>query len=461
MVKIVYNMIIIPVLYITLNIAAVFSSKLRKSVNVRKDVLKKIEKERTKLNPYRTTVLFHCSSMGEYKQILPVIKKLGECKKQEYNIVLSLYSPSAYEHIDRNNPSFSLITYTPFDFYFETKKFINAINPDIVLISKHDVWPNFIWELKKREVAVYLINGLFADDTKMNKWYAKFFFRTLFSDLTGILTVNETHRQRFLDIFPYPEKITVSGDTRYDAVIYEAGTPMGINHFEQLKGNDRVLIAGSSWPAGEKHILNAWKNLKQKYKTALLIIIPHEIGADHIYKLESICQEKELSSISFTNMTGKEKLSEFDVVIIDKIGLLTKLYRYGSIAYVGGGFSKNGLHSVLEPAVYGLPVVFGPNLDKSPEAQEMNRLSCGMIFNDDKELYNIIDSLWSDNKLYSKVAEISSGYIGDNSGASDKIAGIITAITQKPKINKRTSLTEQEFDKLISGGTGGPDDKRS
>jgi 3-deoxy-D-manno-octulosonic-acid transferase len=434
-IKLAYNLIIVPLIYFSVTLISFFNKKLRKSINARSGITKNLSQNRIRLNPYSVTVLFHCSSMGEYKQILPIVKKLNDSKKTEYNIVLSLYSPSAYEHIDKNNSMFNLITYTPFDFFLETKKFINTINPDIVLISKHDVWPNFLWELKKRSVPVYLINGLFADDTKMDRWYAKFFFRSIFSNLTGVITINEKQKQRFLNIFPYPDRIHVSGDTRFDAVLYEARSTFGIDFFESLKDNGHVFIAGSSWPTGEKHIINCWVELKKKFTDAVLIIVPHEIGADHIYKIECMCQEKNLRTLAFTEMSGKEKLNEFDVIIIDKIGLLTKIYRYGKIAYVGGGFSKNGLHSVLEPAVYGLPVVFGPNLDKSPEAQEMNMLSCGMIFNDDKELYNIINSLWSDIKLYEKVSEISSGFIKDHSGATDKILAIILRDIKASKTN--------------------------
>ena len=356
-------------MYFSISAISLFNKKMRKSVHVRTGIIENLIKHRLNLNPYRITVLFHCSSMGEYKQILPVVKLLNEDKTQDYNLVLSLYSPSAYENIDKLNSSFSIITYTPFDFYFATKKFINTINPDIVLISKHDVWPNFIWELKKRDVPVYLINGLFADDTKMNRWYAKYFFRSFFTNITEILTINEMHRQRFLQIFPYPYKIKVTGDTRFDAVICEAESAEGIETLDRLYDIEKIFIAGSSWPTGEKHILKAWVRVKMKYPDAFLVIVPHEIGVDHIYKLESLCQKKDLRTLVYTEMTGKEKFAEFDVVIIDKIGLLAKIYRYGKIAYVGGGFSRNGIHSVLEPAAYELPVVFGPHLDKSPEEE--------------------------------------------------------------------------------------------
>jgi 3-deoxy-D-manno-octulosonic-acid transferase len=448
--KMSYNFIAVPVLYLGLSIISLFNRKLRKSVHARSGIIENLLKRKLTINPYKTTVLFHCSSMGEYKQIIPVVKNLFEKQKEiSYNVVLSLYSPSAYEHIDKKNPWFSIITYTPFDFYFETKRFINTINPDIVLISKHDVWPNFIWELKKRDVPVFLINGLFADDTKMDRWYAKPFFSSLFSGLTGIMTINEMHRQRFCKIYPYPEKIIVSGDTRFDAVICESELPFVLELMNTLKSTEKVFIAGSSWPTGEKYILKAWERIKQKHHDAFLILVPHDIGADHIYKLESMCQEKKFRTAVMTEMEENEKLSDFDVLIVDKIGLLTKLYRYGSIAYVGGGFSTSGIHSVLEPAVYGLPVMFGPNLEKSPEAQEMNKLNCGMIFNNDTELYSLIDSLWSDKELYRRISEISTGFIKDRSGATAKIIETIKANTQKPNFDKKISMTEEEFEKMM------------
>jgi 3-deoxy-D-manno-octulosonic-acid transferase len=455
LVKIAYNLIIVPALYCSLKIISAFHKKLRRSVEARKGIIEKLNRERISLNPYSITILFHCSSMGEYKQIVPIAEKLAADQKEDYNLVLSLYSPSAYENIDRKKSCFKIVTYTPFDFYFETRKFINTINPDIVLISKHDIWPNFIWELKKREVPVFLINGLFADDTKMDRWYAKSFYRSVFSGISGIFTINEKHRQRFLKIFPYPDRIEASGDTRYDSALTESDDRDILHPFDQLESRERVFIAGSSWPTGERFIIKAWKDIKDNFTDAFLIIVPHEIGVDHIYKIESQCQELKLKTLVLTEMNGEEKLDQFDVLIVDKIGILAKIYRFGSIAYVGGGFSKNGLHSVIEPAVYGLPVVFGPNLDKSPEAQEMNLLNCGIIFNNDGELVNIVNSLWSDNVLYRRVSEISYEYIRDKSGSSEKIIKVIKEKTSKPKIDKRNSVTEEEFERMMNEENSG------
>ncbi len=450
--KIIYNFLAVPLIYIAVSFAGFFNSRIRKTVNARSGIIEDLTKNRLKINPYRTTVLFHCSSMGEYRQILPVAEALESDPERQYNLILSLYSPSAYENIDRSDSLFCIVTYSPLDFYFVTRKFINIINPDIVLISKHDVWPNFLWELKRRDVPVYLVNALFADDTKMDIWYIRFFYKAVFSALTGILTVNETHRQRFLKIYPYADRIEVTGDTRFDTVYTEALTDIKLEKMETILTRKNVFVAGSTWPVGERYLLSAWEKIIKKHPEAFLVMVPHEVNADHIYKLESMCQERKFRTVVYTEISEKDDLSEYDVLIVDIIGILSKIYRYGSIAYVGGGFSRYGIHSVLEPAAYGLPVTFGPNLDKSPEAKEMNRLNCGIIFNNAYDLFNTVDTLWSDDKLYEKVSEISSDFIVSNSGASKRIQQKIQQVTSVQKFDKNISLTEEEFEKLINDG---------
>ncbi|MDA3887014.1 MAG: hypothetical protein PF638_15620 [Candidatus Delongbacteria bacterium] len=449
MLKLIYNIIIIPIIYFFLIIVAGFSKKIYRSLKVREKILKNLKKKKIRLNPYKRTVLFHCSSMGEYKQVLPIVNNLRQ-SSVDYNIVLSLFSPSVYENIDNENELFDIITYIPFDFFLQTRNFINIINPDLVIISKHDIWPNFIWELYKREIPTYLVNALFADDTKMDKWYIKFFFKSIFSNLTGIITINEKHRQRFLKIFPYPDKLFISGDSRFDTVIFEAETSNGIELLDRLESNEHVFVAGSTWPHAEKIIIKTWNMIKEKYNDAFLIIVPHEVDTEHIYNIESICQENNLKSIAFSELLNNDDILKYDCLIIDTVGILANVYRYGNVSYVGGGFSKNGLHSVIEPAVFGIPVLFGPNLDKSPEAQEMKYLDCGMDFSSSDELFRAIDVLWSDSDLYSKICSSSVGFINNHKGATERIVDIITGNISENQLEKVKSLTEEEFEQMES-----------
>jgi 3-deoxy-D-manno-octulosonic-acid transferase len=190
--------------------------------------------------------------------------------------------------------------------------------------------------------------------------------------------------------------------------------------------------------------------IKEKYNDAFLIIVPHEVDTEHIYNIESICQENNLKSIAFSELLNNDDILKYDCLIIDTVGILANVYRYGNVSYVGGGFSKNGLHSVIEPAVFGIPVLFGPNLDKSPEAQEMKYLDCGMNFSNSQELYRAIDALWSDKDLYLKICNSSIEFINNHKGATERIVDIITGNISENELEKVKSLTEEEFEEMRS-----------
>lgn len=424
MIRLFYNIFIIPILFSASLIASIFSKKVLESLNARTGLLEKIEKDKNRINPYKKTVLFHCSSYGEYKQILPVMQEF--IKRDEiYNVVLSLFSPSAYNNL-KDLEGVNIITYTPFDTYYGIKKFFEIINPTLVIISKHDVWPNFIYELKSREVPVYLVNALFADDSKIGKWYAKPFFKPLYKNFTGIITVDSKNAERFKSVYPYQDKIYVSGDSRFDTVIFDANNAKNSNIEEQLKISDKIFVAGSSWPVCENIILKAWKKIKQSFDDAFLIIVPHEVNIEHIHKVEVMCQENSLTYKVYSDISDKPIPENTDVLIVDKIGILTSIYSVASVSYVGGGFGKAGIHSVLEPAVYGVPVLFGYNLDKSPEAQEMVKEGCGFVFFNNQELHQILNSLWKNKKEYNNICQLSTDFIEKRKGATKNIFDIIT-----------------------------------
>jgi len=441
-----YNLIVIPVVLLAAAVAAVFSKKISKSLKSRKDLFKKLKEKSVRLNPYKKTILFHCSSLGEYKQALPIINEFRK-EHDKYNIILSLFSPSAYENM-KTVPLLEVITYAPFDLYGHMNKFLNICKPDLVIISKHDVWPNFIFELKKRGIPTYLVNALFATDSKMGHWYAKPFFKALYGQLTGIITIDKENRDRFNTIFSNSDKLFISGDSRYDTVLYDVQQSVSSDIIARLKISDRIFVAGSSWPAGEKYIIKGWEKVKEKYDDAFLIIVPHEIEVEHIYKIETLCQESSLNYVVYSELGEDEDLKNYDILIMDVIGLLAAVYGVGSLAYVGGGFGKAGLHSVLEPAVYGLPVFFGPNLAKSPEAKLMEIEKCGIKFNDEHEFYDNLDRLWSDEMKYRKVSEASKAFIVHRVGATKKIVDIVSKDI-KADLSMADSFTEEELERLL------------
>jgi len=453
-IKFLYNIIIIPILYFAVLLASIFSKKLSSNLKARKKIFKELESNKIRLNPYKKTILFHCSSFGEFKQVIPIINKFSQGDNEnKYNIILSLFSSSAYENLD-TIPGVDIITYTPLDFYHQTNKFINICRPDLVLISKHDVWPNFIFSLNERKIPVYLVNALFASDSKMAHWYAKPFFKALFKRLTGVITIDESNKKRFQSLDIDTNKLFESGDSRYDTVVLETKIFQEESELiKRLKISEKIFVAGSSWPDGERIIINSWQKIKEQFNDAFLIIVPHEINIEHIYKIETYCQEHSLSHVVFSELTDETELEKYDVLIIDSIGKLSEIYGAASIAYVGGGFGKSGLHSVLEPAAYNIPVLFGSNLEKSPEATEMEREHCGFIFKDEDEFYNHIKRIWSNKYFYTDIANSSKHFVDSKIGATNKIMDIVSKeIAKKNEVNVMASFTEdeiKEFNKII------------
>ncbi|MBN1971786.1 MAG: hypothetical protein JXR48_14840 [Candidatus Delongbacteria bacterium] len=431
MIRILYNLIVIPFLMIGALLASVFSKKVHQAFIDRRGTVKRIEKEIAKLSPFKKTVLFHASSMGEFKQILPVIERFAD-EKEKFNLVVSVFSPSAYRNLNKKDLEIiDIITYIPFDYYWDTVNFINFINPSLVLISKHDVWPNFVLEIKKRDIPCYLVNALYANDTKMGMWYVKPFFVSLFKNFTGIITIDKVNRDNFYRIFPYDEKLFICGDSRFDTVKKDAQKYKSSNEYSYLDFSKHIFIAGSTWQPCEELLIKVWKKIKERYHDAFLVLVPHEVNVEHIYKIEATCQEHELQYQVYTETNNYSNLKNKDLLIVDKVGMLASLYSKASIAYVGGGFGKAGLHSVLEPAAYSLPVLFGPNLDKSPEAKDMVSLGCGLTIDDDSGLIEIVKSLWGNKVYYNQVCQLSNTFIEKRTGATEKIFDIVTGSLEK------------------------------
>lgn len=450
MYKLIYNIFIVPVMYLVLMFVSVFNRKINRFVKVRKRLFRNLNRQKIRLNPYKKTILFHCSSLGEYKQTLPLIKRFREIPDQ-YNIVLSFYSPSAGDNI-KDVPLVEVMTYLPLDTLYQMKKFVRTLKPDLVIISKHDLWPNFLFELKRNKIPVYLVNALLPEDSLFLNFFVKSFIKPYFSLLDGIVTINEENKQRFKKIIKTKVNLVVSGDSRFDIVKQEACKYKKKLENKLIEVNRRPLVAGSSWSPGEKIIIEGWHKIKYCIADSFLIIVPHEITAEHIYKIEFYCQQHNLSSIVYSDYLDEDShdLEMYDVLIVDKIGILVEIYSSAYLAYVGGGFGKAGLHSVLEPAAYGLPVLFGPNISRSPEANEMFKLNCGLIFNDVNEFTNQVISLYQDENYYNQVCQATSKYIEENSGATERIYDILSDDLKEVEITVSESFTNAELEKLLS-----------
>lgn len=386
-----------------LPISSIFSNKLKKGVVGRKNSFSILKKQ---LSPDDKTLWFHCASLGEYEQGLPVFQALRE-HYANHKIVLSFFSPSGYE-IRKNSPIADIVVYLPIDTKGHAKRFLDLVNPELTIFVKYDIWPNYLIELKKRQRRAVLISAAFRENQPYFKYYGKPLREALFA-FEHIFTQNEAS-QNLLHSINY-RNTTISGDTRYDRVYNQLSIDNTLDFIEQFKDKKCCVVAGSTWPEGEElliHFINKYAEKDIKF-----IIAPHNIKAAQI---EHIQKQLKVPSVLFSNKENHE-LVKAKVFIVDTIGILTKIYSYGDIAYVGGGLGDTGLHNTLEPAVFGMPIIIGDHYDKFPEAKALIK-NGGMFSIANQSQFDAIltDLIENDQKRHS-TGQLNQVFIKKNKGA--------------------------------------------
>lgn len=362
----------------------------------------------------KKTAWFHCASLGEFEQARPLIEKLKQ-EKPDYRIVLSFFSPSGYE-VRKNYKGADVITYLPLDTLQNARDFINAIQPDIAFFVKYEFWFHYLRELKAKGVPTTLFSSIFRKDQIFFKWYGGL-FRKMLQSFTSIFVQNEASRQLLSQIGISSQ---IANDTRFDRVHQIAQQRNTLPLIEKFKGNAPLFIAGSTWPKDEELITAlATAGILKGYK---YIIAPHDIEEARINKLQQQLGPKaqRLSQLNENNALTT------DIILVDSIGQLTAIYAYGTIAYVGGGFNSS-VHNVLEPAVYGMPVLFGPNHTKSAEAKELRTKGAAFCINNTVGLTKACNILLSTDKLNSS-AQVAKQYVEQRTGGTQKIWNVIAAL---------------------------------
>ncbi|WP_452226671.1 3-deoxy-D-manno-octulosonic acid transferase [Lacinutrix cladophorae] len=407
---IIYN-ILIQLTSLVLKGVALFNIKIKKGVSGRKQTFSILKNN---ISHTDTCIWFHCASLGEYEQGLPVFKKIRK-SYPNHKIVLSFFSPSGYE-IRKNTKIADIVVYLPLDTKGNAKKFIDIVNPQLTVFVKYDIWPNFLNEIKKRNLKAILISALFRPDHSFFKYYGKAQRNALLA-FEHIFVQNETSKT-LLNKINYNE-VTVSGDTRFDRVYSQLAQNNTLDFIKEFKQDSLCVVAGSTWPEDE-NILIDYIN-KKASKKLKFIIAPHNIKATQI---EKFCKQLEVRCIKYSEKESQD-LSKYPVFIMDTIGLLTKTYNYADIAYVGGAMGTTGLHNTLEPAVFGIPVIIGKNYKEFPEAHEMIEAN-GMFTVKNKEELALILDKWiknPDKREYSGLQNLK--YIKKNTGAVVQIIDLI------------------------------------
>ncbi|GAA4765004.1 MULTISPECIES: 3-deoxy-D-manno-octulosonic acid transferase [Flavobacterium] len=395
-----------------LKIVTFFSPKMKLFINGRKDVFKTLE---TKLNKEGKTIWFHAASLGEYEQGLPVIEKV-KAKFPSHKIILTFFSPSGYE-VRKNNTVADVTIYLPLDTKTNAKRFLDLVKPEMVFFIKYEYWPNYLNELKKRNIKTFLISGIFRKDQAFFKWYGGF-YRNALKSFNHFFVQNDASKTLIQSIgFT---NVTTSGDSRFDRVVAILEKDNTLDFIDTFCKNPlhefkmTTIVVGSSWPKDEELLLNYINRTSHRLK---FIIAPHNIKPEQIANLKSEIAKK---TVLFSEMEGKN-LSDYDVFIIDTIGILTKIYSYADIAYVGGGFGNPGVHNILEPATFGIPIVIGPNYTHFAEATALVHQEGCISVRDQKEMNQALDLLVQNPDERHEKGHICSTFVQMNKGATDKI----------------------------------------
>jgi 3-deoxy-D-manno-octulosonic-acid transferase len=408
-----YNLIV-QVANFSLKIVALFSSKIKLFVEGRKPVFE-ILKQKIKTND--KTIWFHAASLGEYEQGLPVIEKIKE-KHPNHKIIITFFSPSGYE-VRKNNTVADTTVYLPLDTQKNAKQFMELVHPEMAFFIKYEFWPNYLNELRKLETPTYLISGIFRENQMFFKWYGGFYRKAL-ETFTYFFVQNDSSKQLLFQLSK--TNVAVSGDTRFDRVATILEKDNTLDFIEEFINNNLTIVVGSSWPKDETLLVDYINQTSEKAK---FIIAPHNIKAEQIQELKNSISKK---VVLFSEVgTGRDlSLQDFDVFIIDTIGILTKIYSYADIAYVGGGFGNPGVHNILEPATFGIPIIIGPNFSHFAEATALVNLEGCVPIANKNELSDAFSNLIRNVDIRHEKGHICSTFVQMNKGATDTILKKIT-----------------------------------
>lgn len=389
-----------------LKIVALFSPKMKLFVDGRKSVFQTLA---DKIQTSDKTIWFHAASLGEYEQGLPVIEAIKE-QFPTHKIVVTFFSPSGYE-VRKNNTVANITVYLPLDTISNAKQFIKLVHPEMAFFIKYEYWPNYLNELKNQNIKTYLISGILRENQAFFKWYGGFYKNAL-KTFDYFFVQNESSKTLLQSIGF--NNVKVSGDTRFDRVVSILERDNSLDFIEQFKDNKATIVIGSSWPKDESLLVNY---INQSSDDVKFIIAPHNIKSEQIQELKNSITKK---VILFSEKDNVD-LSNSNVFIIDTIGILTKIYSYASIAYVGGGFGNPGVHNILEPATFGVPVVIGPNYSHFAEATALVNMEGCISIQNQTQLNEAFDLLLHNEDERLEKGHICSTFVQMNKGATQTI----------------------------------------
>ena len=398
--KSLYNIALYSVEFL-LKITALFNEKIKKGVQGRSKTFAILEEH---LSNNDRTFWFHCASLGEYEQGLPIFKQIRK-DNPTHKIVLTFFSPSGYD-VRKNTDIADVVVYLPMDTTANAKRFVKLVRPELTIFVKYDIWPNYLSELKRGSLKAILISATFRKEQSYFKFYGGM-MRTALRAFEHIFVQHDYSKTLLNSIGLHT--VTVAGDTRYDRVSDQLLQDNTLPFIEQFKDGKLCVVVGSSWPEDEAlfvNYINSSKDVK-------FIIAPHNIKSNQIHQFVNQLQKR---TVLYSEKEDKN-LSAYDVFIIDTIGILSKIYSSADIAYVGGATGQTGLHNILEPAVFGVPIIIGKNYKKFPEAYQMIDNGGVLSIKNSEELQKVLNELIQNSTKRERLGQLNTTFIKNNKNA--------------------------------------------
>ncbi|MDZ7361558.1 MAG: hypothetical protein ONB46_12660 [candidate division KSB1 bacterium] len=421
-----YNLVAVPLMFVGFPAVAFLSrlglsrfEKIHAGIAGRKGLFEELAAQLAPVKNSAPRFWIHASSMGEYEQARPLLQEIKN-RFPEAVRVLTLFSPSAHANLNRANIPAEAVSYLAFDSLWNARRFLNLVNPTAAIIIRHDFWPNHLWEAKKRGVTILLANAsVSANARSLRHWpLVRHFNRAVFDSFDAIGAVSAHAAQSLADLVRHPGRLVITGDSRYDQVLFRSQS----KKIDEVLPKDwldgfPIFVAGSTWPSDEEILLPAFVAARKQLPALRLILVPHEPTPEHLTNLEKQIAAAGLVSRRLSQVTKKGNEA---ILLVDRIGILAILYSAGQVAFVGGSFGP-GVHSVLEAAVHGVPVLVGPRFCNSPEAVELNEKQILTVVTTAEECQKNLLTLFQNSALRQEKGSQHRDFVLARCGASAKI----------------------------------------
>ncbi|MDH4068883.1 MAG: 3-deoxy-D-manno-octulosonic acid transferase [Ignavibacteria bacterium] len=430
----IYSVLILPLLWISFQISGLFNAKIRRGIRGRDGLLESLKKWNDSVST-GMRIWIHSSSMGEFEQAKPIIGKLRR-QYPDLTVLVSFFSPSGLEN-SRNYPLADYVTYIPFDSHRNARRFIDLVRPDLALFVRYDLWPNHIWELKRRNIPVCIVNATLSRLTIRRLPFVRGFHRSLYNALEAILTVSGSDAETYRLFGLTSPRIEVMGDTRFDQVSARCQEAKNKPFLpEQITKGRRVLIGGSCWHEDDAVLFPAFFRIAASLPEALLIYVPHEPTERHLTGVAEALRGRAL----WCRLSAIDRYQGEPVIVVDSIGKLLALYAEADVAFIGGSFGQ-GIHNVLEAAVFGIPVVFGPRHQNSQEPLELVEIGGAFVVANEEEMVRTVGNLLDDQIARDAAGRRSSEFVARHTGATDRLVSRLAPFIGTQALKQPTAET--------------------